>query len=356
MIFKPDKLDTSWVEAMRQCQQNPEYHAEGDVWTHTLLVCSALRALRAYQALSDSLQNMLHAAAILHDCAKPDTFAVEDGRITSKNHSPKGAVKARNILWEMGVPFKLREEVCNLVRFHMRPLYFLDSANAESYVAQISLAIRTDLLYLLAKADTLGRQAKTGNAEAFEKIEMFGEYCREIGCWGVAYPFPSNHARVAHFNLGQDMLSQARPPLTPTVTVMSGLPGSGKDHYVEEHCQELPVISLDEIRDGLDIDPADDQAQVIQQAKAKAKVLLAGKHDFVWNATNVSKMVRNKCLTLFRQYGAGIRVVYVETDYRNLWKQNQERRNPVPEIIVRKLLNKWEVPDLTEAHEIVYAV
>ena len=357
MIFELNKLNTSWVDAMRQCEQSPKHHAEGDVWTHTELVCSALRGLSAYQALPLSLQDILHSAAVLHDCAKPDTFAVEDdGRITSRNHAPKGAVKARGILWEMGVPFETREAICNLVRFHMRPFHFLSSPTMDSYVAQISLSTRTDLLSILAEADTLGRETTSGNSDNLEHIELFGEYCKEIGCWGVPYPFASDHARVAHFNSGQDLRSQARPPLKPRVTVMSGLPGSGKDRYVSSSCADLPEISLDSIRKKLSIHPSKDQAAVIREAKSEAKRLLAMRRDFVWNATNISKLVRNKCILLFRKYGARVHIVYVEANHDRLWKQNQAREKPVPESVIRKLLSKWEVPDLTEAHEITFVV
>jgi predicted kinase len=354
MLLDPNNLDAPWVDAMRQCEQSPEYHGEGDVWVHTQLVCSALRGLRAYQAQPNEIQDILLTAAILHDCAKPDVFDVVDGRITSKNHALKGTIKARRILWEAGADFRAREDVCNLVKYHMRPLHLLDASDMESYVAQISLSVRTDLLAILAEADAEGRHCLSDGGESVEKVHIFRKFCQEIGCWGASYPFASDHARVAHFNLGQDIRSQARPPLRPTVIVMSGLPGSGKSHYIHANCDGLPVVSLDAIRESLRVRPADNQSKVIRQAKDEAKRLLGARRDFVWNATNVSKMVRNKCLTLLRQYGARICIVYVETDHDNLWKQNKARKNAVPETVINKLLNKWEVPDLTEAHEVIY--
>jgi predicted kinase len=330
MLLDPHKLDTPWVEAMRQCEQSPIYHGEGDVWTHTLLVCSALQGLRAYQGQPPEIQDILHTAAIFHDCAKPDTFAIDDGRITSKNHAPKGAIKARRILWEMGVPFQTREAVCNLVRYHMRPFHLLDSSDMESYVAQISLCCRTDLLAILAEADALGRSTPKPDSASVERVHLFGEFCQEIGCWGVPYPFASDHARVAHFNLGQDIRSQARPPLSPTVTVMAGLPGSGKDYYIQNRTNGEPVISLDEIRKEMKIRPEDNQGPVLDRAKTRARELLAARKDFIWNATNVSKFVRGKCLSLLRRYNARICIVYVETGYEDLWRQNKDRKNLCP--------------------------
>lgn len=354
MIFNPDNLDTDWVRAMRESEQSPLHHAEGDVWTHTVMVCSALRGLPAFKEQPEEIQDALLAAAVLHDCAKPDTFSRdENGKISNKNHAPKGAVKARRILWKMDVPFRQRELICNLIKYHMRPFHFLDSPRMDSYVAQISMTVRTDLLKILATADTLGRIAPN-NDENLERLQMFEEYCKEQYCWGQPYPFSSDHARVAHFNCGQDIMSQARPPLRPCVWVMSGLPGSGKDRWIKEHLFDRPMISLDEIRKELGVAP-DATGEVIQVANKKAKRLLADRTGFVWNATNVSKMVRNKCLNLFRQYSALIHIVYVEARHDDFWQQNRNRPNPVPESVIERLLSKWEVPDLTEAHEVTYA-
>lgn len=354
MIFDVNNLDTDWVRAMRQSEQSPKHHGEGDVWTHTLMVCDELKKLSSFQEQPKEVQEALYAAAVLHDCAKPDTFAKdENGTITNKNHAPKGAIKARRILWEMDVPFKQRELICNLIKYHMRPFHLLDSSRMDSYVAQISVSVRTDLLAILATADTLGRHAPN-KEENLEQLQVFEEYCKEQYCWGQPFPFASDNARVAHFNDGQDILSQSRPPLRPCVIVMSGLPGSGKDTWIKEHFSR-PVISLDNIRKELRLPPYA-TGEVIQVANKRAKRLLAERTGFIWNATNVSKRLRNKCLTMFRQYRALIHIIYVETDCCSFWHRNKTRPDPVPHNVLKRLLDKWEVPDLTEAHDIRYVV
>jgi predicted kinase len=318
------------------------------------MVCSALRNLSVFKHEAPEIQDVLHAAAILHDCAKPETCSIdENGRISNRNHAPRGAIKARQILWEMGVPFAQREAICNLIRFHMRPFHFLNSPRMDSYIAQISWSARTDLLKILATADTLGRISKS-KADNLEVLDAFEAYCKELYCWGKPCSFASDYVRVAHFNDGQDLLSQARPPLSPTVFVMSGLPGAGKDHYIKRHF-DLPVVSLDDIRSDLKVAP-NATGEVIQVANKKARVLLAKGQDFVWNATNVSKMVRQKCLSLMRQYGAKISIIYVESSYDEYWRQNKIRDKVVPKTVIQRLLSKWEVPDLTEAHELTYVV
>lgn len=79
--------------------------AEGDVWIHTRLVCEALVALPEWQALAAEDRDLVFAAALLHDVAKPLCTRVENGRVTSRGHSQRGAIEARRILWELGRMF-----------------------------------------------------------------------------------------------------------------------------------------------------------------------------------------------------------------------------------------------------------
>jgi predicted kinase len=76
----------------------------------------------------------------------------------------------------------------------------------------------------------------------------------------------------------------------------------------------------------------------------------------VWNATNVSRQLRGQVLRLFAGYQARIRIVYVEVSAEVLWAQNRRRAAAVPEQVLGRLIDRWEVPDLTEAHQVEYAV
>ena len=70
------------------------------------------------------------------------------------------------------------------------------------------------------------------------------------------------------------------------------------------------------------------------------------------NATNVSRDMRARGIDLVAQYGARVRIVYVEAPAARLYEQNRDRAHPVPEAILERLLDRWEVPDLTEAHAV----
>ena len=112
---------------MAAVPQDPEWHGEGDVLTHTKMVADALFRLPEYQALDEQAQHILFAAALLHDVEKRSTTTSEerDGRIriVSPRHAKKGEHTARQILYcDLAAPFAVREAVAKLVRWHGLPL------------------------------------------------------------------------------------------------------------------------------------------------------------------------------------------------------------------------------------------
>jgi len=188
-----------WVRALAGCPQTPQWHAEGDVWIHTRMVLEALVALPGWRALRDRERAIVFVAALLHDVAKPDCTRHEpDGRITSRGHSRRGAVQAREILWRMGVPFAMREHICALIQYHQVPFMLVERHDGERTAIEVSQRLRCDLLALVTEADARGRRC-ADQARLLDNIELYGELCRELGCWQEPWPFASAHARFRFF-------------------------------------------------------------------------------------------------------------------------------------------------------------
>ena len=118
------------------------------------------------------------------------------------------------------------------------------------------------------------------------------------------------------------------------------------------------MISLDAIRRKYKVSPTDKVAngRVVQEAKETARNYLRKQQGFVWNATNTSKQIRSQLIDLFITYGARVKIVYIEKPYEVWRKQNREREFMVPEAVLDAMLGKLEVPQLGEAHEVVYSV
>ena len=133
---------------------------------------------------------------------------------------------------------------------------------------------------------------------------------------------------------------------------MSGLPGTGKDTWIQEHYPDLPMISLDEIRKEMKISPTDNQSKVIEIAREWAREMLRKKQPFVWNATNLSPMVRMKQIKLFNQYHASVRIVYLETDWAEQLRRNASRPDAVPQQAICHMTEELALPEAKEAHKV----
>jgi putative nucleotidyltransferase with HDIG domain len=97
------------VAAMKGVEQPPEYHPEGDVWVHTLLLLDKLEHASATLALG----------ALLHDVGKPPTFRIAD-RIRFDGHVEEGVDLAHRILTRLRFSRDEMEQVAALVANHMR--------------------------------------------------------------------------------------------------------------------------------------------------------------------------------------------------------------------------------------------
>ncbi len=98
------------VEAMKGCEQSPEYHPEGDVFVHTRM-------------LLDRLENptpTLAFSALLHDVGKPPTFSRADGKIHFYEHDRVGAEMSREILTRLRFSNKEIDAIVAAVGNHMR--------------------------------------------------------------------------------------------------------------------------------------------------------------------------------------------------------------------------------------------
>jgi predicted kinase len=353
-----DALDAahSWIRSLRGCAQDPVLHAEGDVWTHVRMVCEALAGLPEWRSLPQNEREIVFAAALLHDQAKPSCTRIDAGRITSRGHSVRGAIDARRILWGMGADFVSREQVCALVRFHQSPFHLTDREDSQRRAFLISQMARCDLLSLLAKSDILGRRS-ADQKKLFEHVVLFEEYCREQGCLNSPRTFRSPHSRFEYFRAEKrDPNYLAHEDFRCEATLISGLPGSGKDAWIARWMPGRPVVSLDAIREELGEAPTGRQGSVVSSARAKARELLRQRTDFVWNATNLSREIRGQLIDLFADYHAHVRIVYVEASRASLHRQNQGRNAAVPQEAIRDMMDRWEVPTPEEGDAVEWWV
>jgi predicted kinase len=350
----------TWVADMKGVRQDPIHHAEGDVAVHTKMVLEALQKLPGFLSLDVEERECMWASALLHDVEKRSTTIVEDdGRITSRGHARRGEFTARQILYkEIPVAFKCREMIAALVRYHGLPLWIFEKVNPVKAVIEASLRVNLSWVALLAKADVLGRISRD-QEELLERIAFFEAFSEEQQCDKGPRKFSSNLAMYTYFHKEESHPDYAPfDDLKGEVVMMSGLPGMGKDTFIEKHYAGWPVISLDDIRRKHKLKPHDASATgwVVQEAKEQAKILLRKGAPFIWNATNITTQMRTQWIDLFTSYRNRVKLIYIEVPYQDWLKQNAERDYPVPETVLMRLLQKLEVPARYEAHEVHYIV
>jgi predicted kinase len=347
--------DQPWCRAMADCQQDSGWHSEGDVWTHTKMVCAQLPMLAEWPALTPHERMVLIFTALFHDAAKPLTSQVDPltGRITSPRHAIKGEHLARTVLRDLECDLAVREEIARMVRFHGRPAFLLERSNPSHEVVWLSWSVSNKLLYLLALADTRGRNtAEMGRPE--ENLHYWKMMAEEHNCFDTPFQFGNDQARFQFFRQKEPNLHYVpQEDYRCTVTMMSGLPGSGKDTWLANLRGDLPVVSLDDVREELGVEATENQGQVAQLARGRCRELLRARTSFAFNATNLLRQTRQRWIDLFADYNARIEMVYVEPPLSVILNQNKRRKRLVPEDVIVELANKLEPPTWTEAHGLI---
>ena len=184
------------------CEQEPEWHPEGDVWIHTLMVIDRARALNADLDRPRLLTIML--GAVCHDLGKPATTAFIDGRIRSLDHEQAGVEPSLRVLDRLNVHtidgFDVRGQVVGLVAHHLKPGMLHKAASVgDGAFRRLAQKVDLELLARLARADCLGR---TGTFDC-SAMDWFLARARSLGV---------EHRPPAPLLLGRHVLSLGVPP------------------------------------------------------------------------------------------------------------------------------------------------
>lgn len=346
----------SGLSRLKNIPQNPEYHGEGDVYRHTEMVCGKLVELPEWRELEKEEQEILFLAAAFHDIGKAVCTKQQDGQWVSPKHTIIGEKEFRRIAYkeaeQFGLTFRQRETAAKLIRYHGLPVWFWTKQRPELDLLKAAESIPLRLLYLLSKADVQGRiEKQPGKME--ENVELFADYARESGVWEKPFLFANPYTRYQYFH--KEGLWQEAELFDDTefdVILMSGLPLAGKDSWIEKNGKEMPVISLDEIREKMGISPTKGSGKVVQAALEEAKYLLRRKEPFIWNATNIIQETRQKLVGLFAGYGARVHIMYLEAPYRELFARNRKRERYIPELVLEDMIKKLELPAPWEAYDV----
>ncbi|MGC9451073.1 MAG: CCA tRNA nucleotidyltransferase [Oceanipulchritudo sp.] len=150
------------LEAMVDCPQDPQWHPEGDVWTHTLHCMDAFAETRSGNREEDLIVGF---AVLCHDMGKPLTMETGNGRIRTPAHEHAGVGPASAFLEKLNVPGRLREQILPLVKCHMRPAILHADRSSPAAIRRLARDCgRMDLLLRVFTADAAGRPPLPSNS------------------------------------------------------------------------------------------------------------------------------------------------------------------------------------------------
>ena len=352
------------VTNLRHTPQDTRHHTEGDVWTHTKMVVDALVRLEAWQTLDTRNKHISFLAALLHDIAKPlCTKIQDDGTITSAGHSKKGEIDTRILLWRSGLDFEDREIIARIIGSHQKPFFILNAENPIFELRKLSRDIPLHLLFMVAMADALGRYTTPAQNRqiTIDNLELVTILAQEEGILYEPYIPADADTWLKYLNKQGNDIDPAYSVYSNNhdfkVYIMCGLPGMGKDTWIKTYGQNLPVLSYDALREEKGLLHGDAIGDIPSLIKDEAKSYLRKKQSFIWNATHISGSMRKKALDLVHAYGAYVEIIYIEASNEKAWRtQNKNRNASVPDKALDRMLFKWEIPSINEAHDVSYII
>lgn len=177
-LRRMDQLDCWFPElkALIHVPQNPVYHAEGDVWNHTMMVLDEAAKLR--HRAENPYWFML--AALTHDFGKAVCTEEKNGVLHAYDHEQKGLPIVKTFLRRITGENKLLGYVLNLVELHMKPNTVANAGSAPKVTNRMfDQAKDPEALVCIALADDRGRISTrlTGSTEAFltERLALYRE-------------------------------------------------------------------------------------------------------------------------------------------------------------------------------------
>lgn len=145
------------LAALPDVKQDPVWHPEGDVWIHTLHVCTAAANISDRERLVGPERQTLLIAALCHDFGKPATTLFSDGRWRAPGHPQAGVPLAAEFLRGIGAPEFLQATIPPLVAEHLAHAQpNLNKAAIRRLLRRLQPATLQQLIHLI-EADLSGR-------------------------------------------------------------------------------------------------------------------------------------------------------------------------------------------------------
>lgn len=179
--------DTGWMEhfpelgAIIGVPQDPEWHPEGDVFTHTCHCCDAMAALPDWKSADNESRIVYMLAVLLHDVGKATTTShqLKEGRmrVVSPGHERESVPLAEQFLERISGPIAIRERIYPLIANHMAHVQQV----TDRAVRRLSKRLEPENIHglcVLMSADALGRPPRP--AKVPKIVELLRQKADEL--------------------------------------------------------------------------------------------------------------------------------------------------------------------------------
>ncbi len=187
------------LEILVGCEQEKEYHPEGDVWVHTLMCLDEMVKLKT----EDEYKNLyLMLAVLCHDLGKPSTSKIINGKITSYNHEKEGVVPTKEFLKLLTNEKKLIDKVTPLVQYHLAPFQLYLQNSSLKAMKRLATKVNIEELCIVCLADCRGRTIPNK------------EKCDEAVLWVLnrAKEVNIHNEKIEALVLGRDLINLGLKP------------------------------------------------------------------------------------------------------------------------------------------------
>ncbi|PHS12945.1 MAG: hypothetical protein COA86_17830 [Kangiella sp.] len=370
-----------WLYNMKNTQQDPEWHAEGNVHIHTNMVLGEVYKLLDEDAshIQGGERQSLILAALLHDVGKSvRTKEVEINgviRIACPQHESIGRSYLAFKLMGLNLSFDVVLDVLGLVGEHHMPKFLVVKNKTKGEYLSLSRRANIELLYWLEVADMRGRICQDLNLQ-LEYLDEFKMFAEEYGVWSFPHDLKDEFLNLfkdesiqeknyvysyALYEIENNLISLPVEAIARSfehkrnysnLIVLCGPSGSGKSTWVERNCEDFALISLDKIREEVNGNRTSqkNRGQIMQLAKERLKACLRTKQSVVWDATNLRLDFRKILCDFGRDYKALVTLVVFLLPEKKLYMGNENRDYSVPKDVLSKQLKGFQFPSAGEAH------
>lgn len=361
-------LPQEHIEKLRNTEQNPRFHAEGNVYNHLLFVLEQFEKHADEFDLNEADREVLYWAAILHDIGKPVVTQWRSGRLTAKGHERAGVPIARDILLNRPeISTAQRQRILDLVKLHHIPLKWgLRQASLSEY-KQLATKIDLRILGIFSLFDIMGRVC-INKPQTLELIGQFNEVIvprirYELGTFDViqqryqhagyqkknalwhALKYDDSRLLQKILNMGSPEDSRAKS----TCIITIGPPYAGKTQYVKDHFSDFHHFDLEAYKGRKG---HSDESEYTLDVNHFMSAFLRKQRNLVIDGNNLKQDTRRRMVDCARDYGVQVHYLFFEKTQAEVLAANAKATQPLKESQIQYAFNELDYPHPWEAHKL----